>query len=147
MQNERLRILKAKNMRRIITRELSGFVTDINLDSFISVDVTKLLTERVYAKLDLAEIKILVDKDIGQCKNFLNMFKGQFSDFFECKGILMHYWDREVGAIILNTEDFFDNIDYMFRFTKFSEGYTDLFLWEKSCNLEYASRDLSITMY
>lgn len=58
-----------------------------------------------------------------------------FKIFFYENAILLHYEDRECGAIRIKVEDFFKYLGDIAEFSKFKEGYSDLVLVDE--NLKY----------
>ena len=123
--NEELRI---RLRRRVIFNTLKKFIPSIDNELYIEIEETKLISEKLYRKVD--EIKAYEDLNKDEYSNLKRVlaYKEKFKMIFNESAILFHYEDDETGAIRIKVKDFFENLYDISSFTGFSKGCGDLVL-------------------
>lgn len=131
-QSNKIKALRIINERKKIVKEISNYIEKITLDSFISIENTIDLSGNAYKYIDTIENKIMLDKENKGIVEKINCYKEKFEDISDAEGVLLHYYDRNVGALILTVKEFWHNIDNLLKFIKFYDGYRDLIFVEKN---------------
>ena len=134
-RNNKIKELKMKSKRKVICQKLANITNSLNVESFISVEDTIVISNKVYEKIDTLRNQEEIDKNIESNLNELAKLKEEFRMFFNENALLFHYEDRECGAIRIKVEDFFRCLDDIAEFSKFREGYRDLIFVDE--NLKY----------
>lgn len=117
------------NRKRII-EELSPYLT-LQPDAFLSVDDTFVLQTELYKKVDSFLNHTVLEKDISTNLKAVYDLKCLFEDYLSQKAVLFYHKAVFYGAIEILTNQFFENIEQLAHFTKFSDGYSDLILVDR----------------
>ena len=125
-RNTRIIELKIKSKRNIICKKFTDIISTLDVDSFISIEDTMTISKRVYKKFDTLKNQEEITKDIDLNMKKVAILEVKFRSLFDKCGILLHYEDRESGAIKIKVEDFFKYLDYIVEFSRFKDGYRDL---------------------
>ena len=133
MNNEENRInkikeLKMKSKKKYICKKLFGIINNLEIESFISVEDTIVISKKVYEKIDTLINQEEMEKDIESNLIKVDSLKEKYKMVFNENAILFHYEDRECGATKIKVEDFFEHLADIAEFTKFKEGYRYLIL-------------------
>lgn len=127
-RSNKIKELKLKSKRKSICKKLDNIINDLDIESFISVEDTIVISKKVYEKIDKVTNQEEIEKDIETNLIKVASLKEKYEMFFDENAILFHYDDRECGAIKIKTKDFFEHLEDIAEFTKFKGGYRDLIL-------------------
>ncbi len=127
-RSNKIKELKMKSKRKGIYIKLVNIINNLEIESFISVEDTIVISKKVYKKLDTLINQEEMEKDIESNLIKVASLKEKYKIFFNENAILFHYEDRECGAIKIKVEDFFEHLADIAEFTKFKGGYRDLIL-------------------
>ncbi|MEG0051355.1 MAG: hypothetical protein RR712_04180 [Terrisporobacter sp.] len=134
-RRERIKELKIKSKINCICKTWNQVINCIEVDSFISIEDTIRISEEVYNKIDKLPNQEKINTDVELNLDKVANLEEVFKIFFDENAIVLHYEDRECGAIKIKVEDFFKYLDSIAEFCKFKEGYSDLVLVDE--NLKY----------
>lgn len=134
-RSNKIKELKMKSKRKGICEKLANIIKDLDLEGFISVEDTIVISKKVYKKIDTLTNQEEIDKDIESNLIKVASLKEKFKMLLNENAILLHYEDRECGAIKIKLDDFFEHLDDIAEFSKFKGGYRDLILVDE--NLKY----------
>lgn len=112
-------IVNLKAKRKSICERLNN----IDSNSFISVEDTIAISKKVYEKIDTLISQEEIEKDVEDNLAKVARLKERVEKIFNDKAVLVHFKDRECGAVKINVKDFFEHLDDI---AKFKEGYRDL---------------------
>ncbi|MBD8048752.1 MULTISPECIES: YxiF family protein [Clostridium] len=127
-RSNKIKELKMKSKRKGICKKLDNIINDLEIESFIPVEDTIVISKKVYEKIDTLTNQEEIDKNIEANLIKVASLKEKYKMFFYENAILFHYEDRECGAIKIKIKDFFEHLDDIAEFTKFKGGYRDLIL-------------------
>lgn len=127
-RSNKIKELKMKSKRKSICKKLANIINDLEVESFISVEDTIVISKKVYEKIDAFINQEEIEKDVESNLIKVASLKEKYKMVFNEKAILFHYEDRECGAIKIKVEDFFEHLADIAEFTKFKGGYRDLIL-------------------
>lgn len=130
-RSNRIKELKMKSKRKCICKKLANIINDLEIEAFISVEDTIVVSKKVYEKIDSLTNQEEIDKDIECNLIKVDSLKEKYKIVFNESAILFYYEDRECGAIKIKVKDFFEHLDDIAEFTKFKGGYSDLILVDK----------------
>lgn len=134
-RSNKIKELKMKSKRKVICKNMANIINDLELESFISVEDTIIISKKVYEKIDTLINQEEIEKDIESNLIKVASLKEKFKTFLNENAILFHYEDRDCGAIKIKVDDFFKYLEYIAEFSKFKGGYRDLILIDE--NLKY----------
>lgn len=112
-------IVNLKAKRKSICERLNN----IDSNSFISIEDTIAISKKVYEKIDTLISQEEIEKDVEDNLAKVARLKERVEKIFNDKAVLVHFKDRECGAVKINVKDFFEHLDDI---AKFKEGYRDL---------------------
>lgn len=112
-------IVNLKAKRKSICERLNN----IDSNSFISVEDTIAISKKVYEKIDTLISQEEIEKDVEDNLAKVARLKERVEKIFNDKAVLVHFKDRECGAVKINVKDFFEHLDDI---AEFKEGYRDL---------------------
>lgn len=127
-RSNKLKEIKMKLKRKDICKMLNNFMDDLQIDSFISVEHTIVMSKKVYEKMDTLINQEEIEKDIESNLTKVASLKERYKMFFNENAILFHHDDRECGAIKIKVGCFFEHLDDIAHFSGFKGGYRDLIL-------------------
>lgn len=127
-RSNKIKELKMKSKRKSICKKLANIINDLEVESFISVEDTIVISKKVYEKIYTLTNQEEIEKGIETNLIKVASLKEKYKMVFNENAILIHYEDRECGAIKIKVEDFFRCLDDIAEFSKFREGYRDLIL-------------------
>lgn len=127
-RSDKIKELKMKSKRKGICKKLDNIINDLEIEPFIPVEDTIVISKKVYEKIDTLTNQEEIDKNIEANLIKVASLKEKYKMFFYENAILFHYEHRECGAIKIKIKDFFEHLDDIAEFTKFKGGYRDLIL-------------------
>ncbi|GGB72791.1 YxiF family protein [Fictibacillus barbaricus] len=138
-RKKRIRSLQIKKRREKIIKEMKAKNISLSLDSFLDIQYSMNLLNELFDKID----KLKEDKHEIKFKHSNEVAIKHLSDlklkmpfkFQYKKVILFHQNHLETGAIIINIEDVFKEINWMVSFSGYTKETFDFIIVEPK--LEY----------
>ena len=125
-RSNKIKELKLKAKRKFICKKLDNIISDLGIESFVSVEDTRIISKKVYEKIDTLKNQQEINKNIEDNLIKVTCLKEKYKMLLNQKAVLFHFEDGECGAIKIKIKDFFESLDTIAEFTKFKEGYRDL---------------------
>lgn len=130
-RENRIYELKLKSKRKNICLSINNTISDVDTNSFISINDTIEMSNKIYEKIDSLNNQVKIGKEAEVNISAILDLKKDYQSYNSEYGVLFHEDDRECGALMLKVSDFFDNISMIFDLTAFSAGRRDLIFVDK----------------
>lgn len=138
-REERIRLLKRKNRRSNLIKELVPYIK-IDENSFLEPNDNDEYCKIIFKKIGEISNKEKVEglnftENVQISLDYLNNLKEKNKNLSKWKkGFLLFYTEYEIEVVEIDVKDVFDNLELLFGKIGFSSGYGDFILVDNVLN-------------
>lgn len=132
-RKERIQELNVRVKRRELVSRLNHQLPEMEMN-FLSIEETADFSKKVYEKIDTISDQVKLPKDYQTSVNSILNNKERIDRLQNKDIVILHRNDSETGALVLDVQYFWGNIDSVIALSGFKDGYRDLIVVEKNMN-------------